>query len=52
MSMRKLKRSVAHAQMEKEGIKGVNRKTAIKGRKQKNGKSYFAENWREYINKH
>lgn len=47
--LRKLKRSVAHAKMQKEGVKKINRKVTIKGRKVANGKSYFAENWKEYI---
>ena len=44
--MRKLKRSIARANMEKRGIKKINRQ-AFKGTP---GKSFFAENWREYIN--
>lgn len=47
--LRKLKRSVAHAKMDKEGLKKINRKAVINGRKVANGKSYFAENWKKYI---
>ena len=47
--LRKLKRSVAHAKMQKEGIKKVNRHIKINGRKVAHGKSYFAENWKKYI---
>ncbi|MBQ9228816.1 MAG: hypothetical protein IJ168_08305 [Eubacterium sp.] len=47
MGMRKYKRAIARKRMEKEGIRRINRKTRL----HKNaapGKSYFAENWREY----
>jgi len=48
--MRKLKRSIAHAKMEKAGVKKINRKATLNnGRKIANGKSFFSENWKEYI---
>lgn len=47
--MRKLKRSIAHAKMQKAGIKKINRKATFKGRKIAVGKSFFAEHWKEYI---
>jgi hypothetical protein len=47
--MRKLKRSVAHFKMQKEGIRKVNRKENKNGHKTSAGKSFFAEHWKEYI---
>lgn len=38
--MRSLRRSVAHYRMKKAGLSRVNKK---------NGKSYFAKHWREYV---
>jgi hypothetical protein len=40
--MRELKRSIAHANMEKKGIKGVNKKT-------RDNRSFFARNWRKFV---
>jgi hypothetical protein len=49
--MRKLKRSIARARMEKEGIQHMNKKRCAKtpftGRPFI-APSFFAENWREY----
>ena len=48
MSMRKLKRSIARAKMQKEGIQHINKKqTDAKGRTLP---SFFAMNWRSYFN--
>lgn len=49
--MRKLKRSIARARMEKEGIRHINKKRHT--RDPFSGRpviqpSFFAENWREY----
>lgn len=45
--MRKLLRRIAHAKMEAEGVRRINKpRRDLKGRKQP---SYFAENWRKYI---
>lgn len=40
--MRELKRLIAHARMKRDGYTGVNKKDQV------NGKSFFANNWREY----
>lgn len=42
MSMRQLKRSIAHANMKDAGIPHVNRKIF-------NGKSYFSMMWRKFV---
>ena len=39
--MRKLLRTIARANMKKDGIQHINRKI-------KDGKSFFAMNWRKY----
>lgn len=39
--MRKLKRSVAHANMRRKGYTGVNKKRA--------GESFFSKHWREFV---
>lgn len=39
--MRKIARSVAHANMKKAGYTGVNKKIA--------GESFFSKHWREFI---
>lgn len=39
--MRKLKRQLAHANMKRNGLTGVNKKNG--------GKSFFAMNWRKYV---
>ena len=47
--MRKLRRSVAHAKMRKEGLVRVNKKvTLINGKKVK-GDSFFSQHWHEYV---
>ena len=44
--MRKLLRSIAHANMQKEGVGQINKpKKDLRGRKES---SYFAKNWRKY----
>ena len=47
--MRKLRRSVAHAMMAKEGIRRVNAPRYGSGKN--SGKSYFATHWKDYIPK-
>ena len=45
--MRRILRSIAHARMKKEGIRHPNKpRKDLKGRRVR---SYFAENWREYL---
>ena len=52
--MRKLKRNIARARMRAEGIRHMNKtrivRNPVTGRTQ-TLPSYFAENWRNYINK-
>lgn len=45
--MRKLARAIAKARMKAEGVQHVNRK--LPGTTGKQGRSYFARNWRHYV---
>ncbi len=55
--MRKLKRQVARTRMKKQGYAGINKKKAVQTRtingavQKYNGKSFFAENWKEFLKK-
>ncbi len=45
--MRKLLRSIARSNMQKQGVQHINKpRRDLKGQK---ASSYFAENWRRYI---
>ena len=47
--MRKLRRSIAHAKMRKEGIEHINKpRTYFDGKMIRKMPSIFAENWRKY----
>lgn len=47
--MRKLKRAIARARMQAEGVQHMNRRLA--GTSGKQGRSFFARNWRLYLNR-
>lgn len=49
--MRKYKRSLARARMQREGIQHINRRTVNPLTGRRNLPSYFAENWRKYASK-
>ena len=44
--MRKLRRMIAHERMKAEGVQHPNRR--IPGTNGKQGRSFFARNWRKY----
>lgn len=44
--MRKWKRAIAHKNMERQGLKHVNRHTNVDGKRRD---SYFALNWRDWV---
>lgn len=50
--MRKLLRSIAHHKMKVEGVQRINkpRRVLENGKPTNVWSSYFAENWRKYIN--
>lgn len=47
-SLRKLRRSIAHANMAREGIRQTNKSRQFFGQ---TVQSFFAQNWREYAEK-
>lgn len=44
--MRKLRRSIARAKMQAEGVQHMNRKQLLPNGQR--GRSFFAENWKKY----